>query len=158
GFAARLLQYRSIEASPVAGTSRMLAARPEAAREIEALALAIRRETPSGGGLVVFPEGELLNFLAGRGNPIRHKLYLPGYLTDGNETEILRELRQAPPAAIVLWRRPTSEYGRGLFGVDYGRKIRAWIDETYRVTPFRAPGAPARSNPAFLLGVRSSGS
>jgi hypothetical protein len=157
-FAARLVQYRSIEASPVAGTSRMLSARPEAAREIEALALAIRRETRSGSGLVVFPEGELLNFLSGRTNPIRHKLYLPGYLTGGNEAEILRELQEAPPAAIVLWRRPTSEYGRALFGVDYGRKIRAWIDETYRVAPFRAPGAPARSNPAFLLWIRSPGS
>ncbi len=154
-FAARLAHYRAIEASPVAGTSRMLAARPELAREIEVLAVTIRRATPPHGGLVVFPEGELLNFLSGRRNPIRHKLYLPGYLTDDNEAEVLRELQATPPAAIVLWRRPTGEYGRGLFGVDYGRRIRAWIDGNYRVMPFRAPGAPARANPTFLLGVRS---
>jgi hypothetical protein len=152
-FAARLAHYRAIEASPIAGSSRMLAARPELAREIEALARTIRRATPGRGGLVVFPEGELLNFLAGRRNPIRHKLYLPGYLTDENEAEVLRELQAARPAAIVLWRRPTSEYGRGLFGIDYGRKIRAWIDGNYRVMPFRARGAPARANPTFLFAV-----
>ncbi|MGH9366586.1 MAG: hypothetical protein ACRD3M_02790 [Thermoanaerobaculia bacterium] len=151
-FAARLSHYRMLEGSPIAGTSRMLAGRPEVSREIEALALAIRRGSARGNGLVVFPEGELLNFLSGQRNPIRHKLYLPGYLTDENEGEILRELESARPTAVVLWRRPTSEYGRGLFGVDYGRRIRAWIEENYTLTPFRAPQTPARVNPSFLLG------
>jgi hypothetical protein len=127
------------------------------AREIEALALAVRRGAAGRGGLVVFPEGELLNFLSGQSNPIRHKLYLPGYLTEENEGEILRELDRARPAAVVLWRRPTSEYRRGLFGADYGRRIRAWIDANYEVAAFRAPGAPARANPRFLLGLRRTG-
>ncbi|MGE5276857.1 MAG: hypothetical protein ACM3SU_07675 [Acidobacteriota bacterium] len=153
-YAARLSHYAAWEGEPIAGTSRMLTARPEVAREIEALALAVRRGAAADGGLVVFPEGELLNFLSGQPNPIRHKLYLPGYLTEENEGEILRELDRARPAAVVLWRRPTSEYQRGLFGADYGRKIRAWIDANYEVAAFRAPGAPARANPRFLLGLR----
>jgi len=85
--------------------------------------------TLSGSGLVAFPEGELLNFLSGRSNPLRHALYLPGYLTDANEGEVLAELSNARPAAIVVWRRPAGEYGRGLFGEDYGRRIADWIRE-----------------------------
>ncbi len=151
-FAGRAWQYASIEAVPFVGTGRMLSARPEVAREIEELSAAIRGATAPGDGLVVFPEGELLNFLSGRPNPIRHKLYLPGYLTADNEAAVLDELARARPAAIVLWRRPVSEYDHGLFGEDYGREIRAWIERNYRLEPFRASGAPARSNPRFLLG------
>ena len=151
-FIGRTWQYASIESVAIAGTSGMLPASPETAHELEELGRAIRDGTGQGDGLVVFPEGELLNFLSGRPNPIRHKLYLPGYLTADNEAAVLDELARARPAAIVLWRRPVSEYDRGLFGEDYGRQIRKWIDRNYRLEPFRASGAPARSNPRFLLG------
>ena len=153
-FAGRAWQYSSLEGVPIAGTSKMLSARPEVAREVEQLGSRIRQSTREGEGLVVFPEGELLNLLAERPNPIRHKLYLPGYLTDGNEADVLRELESARPAAIVLWRRPVPEYGRALFGEDYGRSLRAWIEREYRLEPFRADGAPNRTHPAFLLGLR----
>jgi hypothetical protein len=151
-FAGRAWQYASIEAVPLAGTDGMLSAGPEVAREIEELSAAIRVATAPEDGLVVFPEGELLNFLSGRPNPVRHKLYLPGYLAADNEAAVLDELTRARPAAIVLWRRPVSEYDRGLFGEDYGREIRAWIDRNYRLEPFRASGSPVRPNARFLLG------
>ncbi|MFY9549747.1 MAG: hypothetical protein WAU32_01235, partial [Thermoanaerobaculia bacterium] len=153
-FAGRAWRYRSMDDRPIAGTAGMLAARPELAREIEEVASAVRSRTTEGDGLVVFPEGELLNDLSGRSNPLRHRLYLPGYLTDANEPEILGELRQAAPAAIVLWRRPVSEYGRALFGEDYGRRIRAWIEENYRLAPLPESGARAHSR--FLLFLRRS--
>lgn len=152
-FAARLAHYAAWEGEPIAGTSRMLTARPEVAREIQALALAIRRDSARRTGLVVFPEGEILNFLSGQPNLLRHKLYLPGYLTDANEDEILGELGRSHPAAVVIWVRPASEYGRGLFGEDYGRRIREWIDANYRLVPFRAAGAPPRANARFLYGT-----
>ncbi len=155
-FAGRLCQYASIESVPIAGTSGMLSAGAETARELEQLGSAIRRGTAEGDGLVVFPEGELLNFLSGRPNPIRHMLYLPGYLTAANEPAVLAELARARPAAIVLWRRPVSEYDRGLFGGDYGQDIRKWIEENYRLEPFRAAGAPRRPVPRFVLGLRRS--
>lgn len=153
-FAARLRHYAAWDGEPIAGTGRLLTARPELAREIEGVSRAIRAGTAPGEGLVVFPEGELLNLLSQRRNPIRHMLYLPGYLTDTNEEEILRELESARPRGVVLCLRPTSEYGRGLFGADYGRRIRAWIGRNYELSPYRAPGAPARVNPRFLYGFR----
>jgi hypothetical protein len=153
-FAGRLARFASWEASPIAGTHGFLTDRAEVAREIEGLAGSIRAGTPRGSGLVVFPEGELLNFLSGRPNPIRHMLYLPGYLTDDNEDEVLRELQAHPPGAVVIWRRPLSEYRRALFGYDFAKKIRAWIDRNYAISGYRAPGAPARTNPRFEWGPR----
>jgi len=153
-FLGRAAGYAAFEGRPIEGTSEMLFARPELASEIEQLGRAIRERTPSAGTLAVFPEGEILNLLSQRANPIRHKLYLPGYLTDGNEPDVLDELARDPPDAIVIWRRPTTEYDRAMFGLDYGRRIRGWIDGEYTLQPYRAAGAPARSNPRFLLGTR----
>jgi hypothetical protein len=156
-FAARLRHYARWEGEPIPGTGGQLTARAEVSREILGVARTVRQRTAATDGLVVFPEGELINFLSGRRNPIRHQLYLPGYLNDANEGEVLRELERARPAAVVIWLRPTSEYDRGLFGVDYGRRIREWIGREYDLEPYRAPGAPRRTNPRFLLAVRRGG-
>jgi len=153
-FAARIWQYRSIEAVPIAGTDGMLSSRQELTREIEELARAVRAGTRDGDGLVVFPEGEILNLLAERPNPIRHKLYLPGYLTDANEPAVLAELEAARPAAVVIWNRPVTEYDRSLFGADYGLKIRDWLRANYDETGFRASGEPLRTHPRFVLALR----
>jgi hypothetical protein len=137
-FAARLVEYGRDERVAIGGTAGFLTARPELAGEIEDLGAAIRASSREEEGLVVFPEGEVLNYLSGRRNPIRHKLYLPGYLNAGNEREILTELENAAPAAVVVWRRALGEYGAGSFGDDYGREIRRWIGRNYERKPFRA--------------------
>lgn len=152
-FAGRIAQYAAIEAVPIAGTSGMLSARPELAREIEELG-ALLRSRAGDGGLVVFPEGEIFNLLSGRPNPIRHQLYLPGYLSARNEPQVLAELRAHPPAAIVFWRRPVSEYDRSLFGEDYGTSIREWVEAGYDLLPFHSARAPARKYPRFTVALR----
>ena len=98
-------------------------------------AAAIRASSREGEGFVVFPEGEILNYVSGRRNPIRHKLYLPGYLNARNERGILAELEIAAPAAVVVWRRALGKYGAGSFGEDYGREIRRWIGRNYERKP-----------------------
>lgn len=130
-FLGRGVRYGEDERVPIPGTEGSLSARPEVVAGFEALARSVRSESRPGDGLVVFPEGEILNYLTGLPNPIRHKLYIPGYLTDDNETEVLRELEDHPPNAIVLLFRPTGEYGRPTFGGSYGRRIRNWIDANY---------------------------
>jgi len=130
-FVGRWMHYSSDERVPVPGTNEMVFTSPGIAREMTLLVAAIRRETGPREGLVVFPEGEIVNYLAGRPNPIRHKLYLPGYLTEENEGRILEELEEARPGAVVILNRPTPEYGRRLFGENYGRRLRRWIDDNY---------------------------
>jgi len=149
-FAGRIAGYASEERVAIRGTGGMLSARPELAREVEETAAAIRREAPAGGGLVVIPEGEVLNFLSGRPNPARQKLYLPGYLTDANGPAVIADLERSRPGAIVRWLRPTGEYERGLFGADFGRDVAAWIDAHYVAVPIQ-PGVRARTHPTFTL-------
>jgi hypothetical protein len=152
-FLVRGLQYRADDRVPIPGTGGMLSARSGTARQIEAAVREIRRETAGADGLAVFPEGEILNFLTGRRNPIRHKLYLPGYLTPRNEGEVLAELERTRPAAVVLWPRPLGEYSRGEFGSDYGRRIRDWIAREY--IERRVGGEPGRGP---VVGFRKAGS
>ena len=150
-FVVRGLQYVRDDRAPIAGSGGMLSARPEVARQIESVAALLRTKTAEGDGVVVFPEGEVLNFLSGRRNPIRHKLYLPGYVSRANEPGILAELERAGPAAIVIWPRPLGEYGQAEFGVGYGEAIRRWIRESYDERPVRgggrAPVVALRRNP-----------
>ena len=146
-FTGRALGYVSDRRVPVAGTDGMISARPEVAREIGEIAAEIRRRTSPSDGLVVFPEGEVLNFLSGRRNPLRHKLYIRGYLTEENEGEVLEGLREARPAAIVIGRRRTSEYGASRFGSDYAVRIGAWIAGNY--VPFLPDGGVRGRMSAF---------
>ena len=46
--------------------------------------------------------------------------------------------RRAPPDAIVIVPKDTSEFGRGPFGIGYGTRLAAWIREEY------APAASLR--------------
>jgi hypothetical protein len=131
-FAGRVLHYADDERIPIPGTQGMLSARPDLVARFETLVRTVRRASATGEGLVVFPEGEILNYLSNRPNPIRHKLYIPGYLTDENENEVVAELDRSRPRAIVVLDRPTSEYGSSLFE-SYGNRIRKWIESNYDV-------------------------
>jgi hypothetical protein len=144
-FAGRAVQFAGDERIAVPGTGGMLSARPESVARLESLARAVGDEDPDGTTLVVFPEGEILNAMTGRPNPIRHKLYIPGYLTKDNEPQLLSELNDRPPSAVVVLYRPTSEYGPGTFGVTYGQGIRGWIEHNYGVRSIDPrPGRAAR--------------
>ncbi len=147
-FAWRLLQYGSDERVAIEGTGGMLSARPEEASQIRELAKWIRQEADPAKGLVVFPEGEILNYLTGRSNPIRDKLYLPGYLNPQNETRIVEDLSRASPSALVIWPRPVGEYGSGLFGQDYALSVERWIESRYRLRPVAGWGV---HSPRLLL-------
>ena len=140
-FLGRTMQYSADDRVPVPGTGGMLSALPSTAGELTTVAAAVRAETREGDGLVVIPEGGVVNFLAGRQNPMRRKISIPGYLTESNESDFIGELERAPPAAIVIFKRPAGEYGRGLFGQGYGQRTRAWIEEHYARRLVRVTGA-----------------
>lgn len=135
-FTDRIVQYAADGRVILPGTGGMLSAGAETADALTLLSRTIRQRTGEGDGLVVFPEGEVLNYLSARRNPIRYKLYLPGYLTSDNEADILSELKGARPGALVIFDRATPEYGHRLFGVNYARDVAAWIEDNYVLTPF----------------------
>jgi hypothetical protein len=143
-FALRIREYAGIDRVWVPGTGRMLSAGAPVAAEIDAAARAVRAARPEARTLVVFPEGQVLNFLAGKPNPLRQKLYIPGYLRAANEPRLLADLERARPDAIVLWQRSTEEYGPAEFGVDYGREVFAWIERNYERVPIHPTRGLAR--------------
>ncbi len=130
-FAARLSLYGADERVAIAGTQGMLSARPELAARLTGEADRVRRSTRPLDGLAVLPEGEILNYLSGRQNPLRYKLYLPGYLSSANESRIIEDFERAVPKAIVILYRPTGEYGPGRFGEDYGKRLKDYLDAHY---------------------------
>ena len=140
-FLGRTMQYAADDRVPVPGTGGMLSALPSTAGELTTVAAAVRAETREGDGLVVIPEGGAVNFLAGRRNPMRRKISIPGYLTESNEGDYIGELERTRPAAIVIVKRSAGEYGRGLFGQGYGQRTRAWIEEHYSRQPVGITGA-----------------
>jgi hypothetical protein len=153
GFIDRIVLYAADDRVSLPGTGGMISARAETAETLTLLSRTIRKRTGKGDGLVVFPEGEVLNYLSGRRNPIRHKLYLPGYLTSDNEAEILAELQSARPAALVILNRATPEYGRRFFGVNYAKEVAPWIDANYvpfQFDPRREP-IPSESGARLFL-------
>jgi hypothetical protein len=153
-FLGRSAKYARDDRVPIPGTEAMLSARPELVPRLTALSELVRRESRPGEGLVVFPEGGLLNFLADRPNPIRHKLFIPGYLTDENEAEVVSELQRSPPRVVVVLDRETPEYGRALFGVSYGKRIRRWIEENYDVRPLPGGRMAARLRSWTIVAIR----
>jgi hypothetical protein len=146
-FLGRGLGYLGDERKPIPGTRGMLSAPRETVDAVSRVVDALRTCSPSDGGLAVFPEGEVLNYLSGRRNPIRYKLYLPGYVHSQNESRIVEELSHSPPGAIVIWPRPLGEYGRGFFGEDYATRLGAWIAARYRPVTVKGAG---RHAPAVL--------
>jgi hypothetical protein len=136
-FVGRAVSYRADGRVAVPGTDGMLSAEASTADRIAGAAAAVRRCGGGDRGLAVFPEGEVLNLLTGRPNPLRHKLYLPGYLTARNERAVLDELRRTKPI-VVVWPRPVGEYGGGNFGEHYGKSLRDWIERSCVPCPGRA--------------------
>jgi hypothetical protein len=144
-FAGRAAQYRDDPRVPVPGTGGMLSASRETVRGIEETAAAVHERARPGDGLVVLPEGQLVNALTRLPDPLRYQLLIPGYLTDDNEPEVLAELERTSPRFLLLWPRSTAEYGKPRFGEDYGRRILAWIEARYD-----GPTRPARRLDARL--------
>lgn len=156
-FAVRFRGYLDDPRIAIPGTNGMLSARPEAVAEVVSVARTVRLATPQGGGLIVFPEGEVLNHLSGRPNPLRNKLYIPGYLTEENELEILRELTRAGPTAIAIWDRPISEYGRTSFGFDYGVSLSRWSEENCDHKRFAPKPRVSRTRPRIQVSLCTAG-
>ncbi len=80
----------------------------------------------------MLPEGILVNYLTRRHTPTRHINFMPPELALFGEEEIVKELRAAPPDALALVHKDTSEYGYPLFGIDYGQRIVRWAQRRYQ--------------------------
>lgn len=81
--------------------------------------------------LAVLPEGVMINYLLRRRTPTRIINTMPPEVLMFGEDAMLADLKENPPAAVVLVHKPTFEYGLAWFGSDYGSKLMAWVREAY---------------------------
>jgi hypothetical protein len=88
--------------------------------------------------IAVLPEGVMVNYLARTPNPTRYLNFMPPEEILFGDAAWEEAFRRAPPDAIVIVPKDTSEFGRGPFGIGYGTRLAAWIREEY------APAASLR--------------
>lgn len=82
--------------------------------------------------LAVLPEGVMLNYLARRANPTPYVSFMPFEVILLGEEQMLAAFSHAPPDAVILAHRNTSEYGVAFFGRDYARGLFSWIIASYK--------------------------
>lgn len=107
-------------------------AEPLRGEGVQQLCEQIGARTRPGQSVLVLPEGILVNYLTRRRTPTRHINFMPPELALFGEEEIVKELRAAPPDALALVHKDTSEYGYPLFGIDYGQRIVRWAQRRYQ--------------------------
>lgn len=83
-------------------------------------------------GVVVFPEGAGLTFIAGAINPLGVHTFLPlDFSGQYSEDALIQRLAAAGPPYILVTDRSVGEYGADEFGVDYAQRLAQWIGEKY---------------------------
>jgi len=82
-------------------------------------------------GLVVMPEGALINYLARKVNPTGFVTFLPTDPLIFGESTMIDRLEKSSPAYIIFISRDTSEYGYHYLGQDYGFDIFNFVMERY---------------------------
>jgi hypothetical protein len=103
------------------------------------------------GTLAVFPDGEMLNYLARRRSPTPFIKFAPPEMIMFREARILEAFRAHPPDLIVIVHKDTAEYGVPFFGRDYGCDLWHWITANYR--PVRLFGAPPLQDQRFGIAI-----
>jgi hypothetical protein len=104
----------------------------ERARALNALKLT--------GTLAVMPEGITINYLTGTTTPLSFHTFTPPETADPRiEDQVLREINAHPPQHIALVNRNVAEYGSRGFGVDYDRRLAAWIFANYEIESATKP-------------------
>ncbi len=108
---------------------------PAEARLFGAIGAAIQ----PGERVLVLPEASAVDALFGARSVSPFLHLLPGWLNVAAERDLIARFDQAPPDAVVLFERPTDEYGIEPFGRGFGTLLSAWCAEHYAVA-VRSPG------------------
>ncbi len=102
-----------------------------AGKGVNILVEQIGKMTGQDDGLVVLPEGALINYLARRRNPTGFVTFLPTDPLIFGEGAMVAKLESSSPAYVIFISRDTSEYGYHYLGQDYGFDIFNFVMERY---------------------------
>jgi hypothetical protein len=96
-------------------------------------------ELHPGESVLVLPEISAVDVLFGvrSVSPFLH--LLPGWLNVGAERSLIARFDRAPPDAVIVFDRPTGEYGMSPFGQGFGVLLWQWCRQHYAAAA-QAPG------------------
>ena len=99
----------------------------------------IGSEIHPGERVLVLPEGSAVDALFGARSVSPFLHLLPGWLNVAAERALIARFDQSPPDAVILFERPTEEYGIQPFGRGFGALLSEWCGRNYAVAG-RSPG------------------
>lgn len=79
----------------------------------------------------VLPEGVMINYLARIPNPTPYVNFMPPEEILFGGGRWAAAFRRSPPQVVLLAPKNTAEYGRGAFGVGYGKELARWVAGHY---------------------------
>lgn len=93
----------------------------------------LARDSVAGQRALIIPETAAVDAMFHLKNASPLVDLLPGWLDARVERQIVQRLEESPPELIVLFERPTAEFGVRPFGIGFGQRLSAWIDRHYSV-------------------------
>ncbi|MFN0121307.1 MAG: hypothetical protein ACKV2V_12480, partial [Blastocatellia bacterium] len=99
----------------------------------------LARNTAPGEAIAVFPEGADIAFLSGRRMPLRHQIYIPGFLDEAEQQRAIDRLTSQRVRYVLIINRLTREFGKTAFGDDYYQTLGAHIESHYTLAQTFTP-------------------
>ena len=99
----------------------------------------LARSLRPGERSLVLPEPNAVEALFDVRGASPYLYCLPGWLDARAEDTLLRRFETDPPDVVVIFVRPTWEFGVEPFGRGFGKRLASWLLRNYRVAS-RAPG------------------
>ncbi len=90
---------------------------------------------PAPETLIVLPEGEMINYLLRKPSPVPPFIFYSAAITGGRGEQLMKDLRQHPPAWVVMITRDLREYGIERYGEapGKGQEILRWVSDNYEL-------------------------
>ena len=96
----------------------------------------------------------MINYLSRRQTAGPYVNYNPPDLLLFGEDRMLAALQATPPDYIFLVHKDTGEFGERFFGIDYGRRLYAWIARNYQEQPLPMLDLGAEPMRGSQFGIR----
>ncbi|HEY2797436.1 MAG TPA: glycosyltransferase family 39 protein [Thermoanaerobaculia bacterium] len=100
----------------------------------------VGRELRPGERVLSLPEVNAVDALFEARSVSPFVIMMPGSLDARAEERLIRRFEREPPEVVVVFRRPTWEYGVAPFGQGYGQRLAAWIETHDRLVASSAAG------------------
>ena len=91
------------------------------------------REIRPGERVLVLPEPNAVDVLFEARSVSPFVTMMPGWLDARAEEQLIRRFEREPPDVVVVFQRPTWEYGIAPFGQGFGQRLAEWIQSHNRL-------------------------